>query len=127
MKCFEGRNIDTQEEQTGETALHVAVKVGNNHMMDALMSRGANLEIRDKGGLTALDKAVLSGQFALAKELFETGNYTEVDTNMVFNGSRGEDGLSLLQMACVSGDVETFKWIESLVSGSINNSLLLYL
>ena len=127
MKCFEGRNIDTQEEQTGETALHVAVKVGNNHMMDALMSRGANLEIRDKGGLTALDKAVLSGHFALAKELFETGNYTEVDTNMVFNGSRGEDGLSLLQMACVSGDVETFKWIESLVSGSINNSLLLYL
>ena len=74
------------------------------------------LDVQDSRGLKPIDKSVLSGHLDQVKMLFEAGNYTEADSEKVLNGDRGEDDWSLLQMACASGDVEIFKWIESKVS-----------
>ncbi|MES2605135.1 MAG: ankyrin repeat domain-containing protein, partial [Pseudomonadota bacterium] len=48
----------------GGSALHNAVQSNNEKMVEALVSRGANINIRDKDGLTPLDHAMSRGQVA---------------------------------------------------------------
>ncbi|AXI47321.1 hypothetical protein C1J03_15670 [Sulfitobacter sp. SK012] len=56
-----------------ETPMHLAVEKGNDDVAMYLSANGANMEIRDKDGLTVLQKAIIRDRFALAKELLRQG------------------------------------------------------
>lgn len=70
--------------------LHVAVQGGDYELVRLLLEKGANIEIVDKDGRTALMFAVKSGQSQVVKLLLDAG--ANIDTTDV-------NGLSALRMA----------------------------
>ncbi|HMI18936.1 MAG TPA: ankyrin repeat domain-containing protein [Sphingomonas sp.] len=51
--------LNTRDPATGETALHISVKAHNDNWVGFLLNKGANVEIRDRDGNTALHDAAL--------------------------------------------------------------------
>lgn len=47
--------LDTQDPKTGDTAAHIAARIGNAHMLKALMYAGADFLIKNKAGLDVFD------------------------------------------------------------------------
>ncbi|CAI8013353.1 Putative ankyrin repeat protein MM_0045 [Geodia barretti] len=50
-------NLDIQENRTGWSALHFSAERGNSATTEALLKAGANAQLKDNGGLTALEIA----------------------------------------------------------------------
>ena len=50
-------SMDPQRHKNGETALHVAVALGNSCLADAMLQYGADMNIQSATGLTPLDAA----------------------------------------------------------------------
>ena len=59
-------NINAQEPETGETALHFAVERNDHKMVDILLNHGADRFIKDHQKFTAADYAQKSGNVNLA-------------------------------------------------------------
>lgn len=53
--------LNTRDPSTGETALHISVKAHNDTWVGFLLNKGANTEIKDRDGNTALHDAALVG------------------------------------------------------------------
>jgi len=53
--------LNTRDPSTGETALHISVKAHNDNWVGFLLNKGANTEIKDRDGNTALHDAALVG------------------------------------------------------------------
>jgi len=53
--------LNTRDPSTGETALHLSVKAHNDNWVGFLLNKGANTEIKDRDGNTALHDAALVG------------------------------------------------------------------
>lgn len=53
--------LNTRDPGTGETALHISVKAHNDNWVGFLLNKGANTEIKDREGNTALHDAALMG------------------------------------------------------------------
>jgi uncharacterized protein len=53
--------LNTRDPSTGETALHISVKLHNDNWVGFLLNKGANTEIKDRNGNTALHVAALTG------------------------------------------------------------------
>jgi ankyrin repeat protein len=66
-----GYNVNTKSE--GITALHNAVCNGRSEIVDYLIENGADINIRDHDGWTALDLALQYGREAIAGTLREKG------------------------------------------------------
>jgi uncharacterized protein len=52
-----GANLNAANKRGGDTALHIAVKAGNNPLVRALLELGADQTIKDSNGKTPLDVA----------------------------------------------------------------------
>lgn len=63
--------VDTRDRSTGETALHIVTRGRDLSWMNFLLSRGANVDLRDKGGesplLAAAQIGFVEGAQALVK------------------------------------------------------------
>jgi len=55
-------SMTTDKEKGGYTALHIAAKTFNKHMISALVARGANLRAHDSMGRTPLHLAIYNAQ-----------------------------------------------------------------
>jgi len=55
--CFSCREklLDTQDPKTGDTAAHLAARIGNAYMLKALIYSGADFLIKNKAGLDVFD------------------------------------------------------------------------
>jgi ankyrin repeat protein len=53
--------LNTRDPSTGETALHLSVKAHNDNWVGFLLNKGADTEIKDRNGNTALHDAALVG------------------------------------------------------------------
>lgn len=53
--------LNTRDPSTGETALHISVKTHADNWVGFLLNKGANTEIKDRQGNTALHDAALVG------------------------------------------------------------------
>ncbi len=53
--------LNTRDPGTGETALHISVKAHNDNWVGFLLNKGANTEIKDREGNTALHDAAIVG------------------------------------------------------------------
>ncbi len=51
--------LNTRDLTTGETALHISVKAHNDNWVGFLLNKGADTEVRDRDGNTALHDAAL--------------------------------------------------------------------
>ena len=85
-----------------DSALHVAVGLGDIDMVRLLLERGADVNFSIEGGVTALHGAVSGGQRELAEFLVENG----ADVNRV-----ADDGGVPLQMAFDNGYRELFVYL----------------
>jgi hypothetical protein len=66
--------VDPAEEyDTGETALHLAVRLGNEKAVNALLDSGMNVDTPNSQGMTALHWAAINGQTKIAEVLLGHG------------------------------------------------------
>jgi len=88
----EGSNVDINEPSLdGFYPLHRAASAGSFESLQYLVTKGAQLDVRDKDGSSPLDAAVCEGEFDCARFLIEKGaNITDIrdgfkDKNLVKN------------------------------------------
>lgn len=91
-----GADMDARN-RLGETALHVAARCGNKHVVTRLMERGANLHARDKKGRGLM--ALLEAQMAQCSRDLQRYGRLEVVRGLVakrLEETGGEDDPSFL-------------------------------
>jgi ankyrin repeat protein len=69
-----GAPVDTRIDSTGSTPLHWSVKRGDGSVPRYLISKGADVEIQDSVGRTAIFHAASSGTIEALKVLVEEGH-----------------------------------------------------
>jgi len=62
-----------QEDEGGQTALHMAADAGANEALDLLLSRGADEKAADHYGISVLQAAVIGGHVSVADRLLKAG------------------------------------------------------
>ena len=85
---------------SGQTALHFAVKSGEDKIVDLLLSKGANIEQRDLKGATPLFLAAEAKRRDVVKLLLERGAQAEAP---------GRSGTTPLSAAAFNGDTASVK------------------
>jgi len=99
----ESFDINSQEKETGETALIKAVKDNNSRLIELiLLNGGANLNIRDYQGKTALDHAIERGNYKAVKIL-------ACQTDLNAENNDGLDPRALAKMARKKAEKELWK------------------
>ncbi|XP_022610796.1 KN motif and ankyrin repeat domain-containing protein 4-like [Seriola dumerili] len=89
-KIMELGNINLRSSQTGQTALHLAVRHGRVVMVRLLLSCGADANIQDGQGTTALMFASERGHTHIARLLLERSQ-----CDLTLNDKRGQTALSI--------------------------------
>lgn len=64
-------NVNSSDTLTGETALTAASKNGRTETVNALLSRGASIDTRNRRSMSALSLAVKDGHWAVAERLLQ--------------------------------------------------------
>lgn len=90
-----GANPDVPFGWPGETLLHEAARQGDTTLLETLLKAGADLEIKNEYGATALVVASMAGQTQAIRLLLDAG----ADAN-----ARDLEGNFPLQAACIRGD-----------------------
>ena len=94
-----GADINAKDE-SGQTALFIAVRSGNAQSAEFLISQGAEINARDKSGQTALFIAARSGNAQIAEFLISQG--AEIN-------ARDDKNNTPLFEAAISNDTETIR------------------
>ena len=81
--------LNTRDPSTGETALHISVKAHQNNWVGFLLNKGANTEVRDREGNTAIHDAALFGDVTAMNYLIGSNARVNATNN------RGETALIL--------------------------------
>lgn len=81
---FGKADIDEPEDNYGWTPLHVAAGMGNIKVAGQLLSKGANINLRDKHGATPLDMALAQSEKKMAD--FLTQHNAEEGTGTIASG-----------------------------------------
>ncbi|XP_047444448.1 KN motif and ankyrin repeat domain-containing protein 4-like [Mugil cephalus] len=89
-KLMELGNINVRSSQTGQTALHLAVRHGRVVMVRLLLSCGADANIQDMQGTTALMFASERGHTHIARLLLERSQ-----CDLMLTDKRGQTALSV--------------------------------
>ncbi|XP_035525863.1 KN motif and ankyrin repeat domain-containing protein 4-like [Morone saxatilis] len=89
-KLMELGNIHIRSSQTGQTALHLAVRHGRVVMVRLLLSHGADANIQDSQGTTALMFAAERGHTHIARLLLERSQ-----CDLTLTDKRGRTALSI--------------------------------
>lgn len=89
-KLMELGNINIRSSQTGQTALHLAVRHGRVVMVRLLLSYGADTNIQDSQGTTALMFASERGHTHIARLLLERSQ-----CDLTLTDKRGQTALSI--------------------------------
>lgn len=81
---FGKADIDEPEDNYGWTPLHIAAGMGNIKVAGQLLTKGANINLRDKHGATPLDMAVAQSE----KKMFDflAGHGGEEGTGTIASG-----------------------------------------
>ncbi|KAJ6216580.1 hypothetical protein RDWZM_007737 [Blomia tropicalis] len=102
-------DLNSQTDSNHDTALTLACAGGHEELVKLLLSRGADIEHREKKGLTPLMLAATNGHAKIVDILFANGADLEAQTD------RTKD--TALSLACSSGRYEV---VEVLLSRSAN-------
>lgn len=89
-KLMELSNINIRSSQTGQTALHLAVRHGRVVMVRLLLSCGADTNLQDREGATALMFAAERGHTHIARLLLERSQ-----CDLTLTDKRGQTALSI--------------------------------
>ncbi|KAM8850387.1 KN motif and ankyrin repeat domain-containing protein 4-like [Spinachia spinachia] len=89
-ELMEQSNINIRSSQTGQTALHLAVRHGRVVMVRLLLSLGADPNLQDNQGTTALMFASERGHAHIARLLLETSR-----CDLTLTDKRGQTALSI--------------------------------
>ena len=81
MLLDRGANIDTPTETTLDSALTWACTLGNEQVVDLLLSQNTDVEHRTKDGCTALMFASLAGHIEVARMLLDHGAEINVESD----------------------------------------------
>jgi ankyrin repeat protein len=63
--------VDATEPRTGNTSLHIAARNGDEAMIRALLTKGADYSLKNKTGYLAVHEAAAAGQTKAASYLVE--------------------------------------------------------
>ncbi|KAM6918419.1 KN motif and ankyrin repeat domain-containing protein 4-like [Xenentodon cancila] len=89
-RLMEQGNVNARSSQTGQTALHLAVRHGRVIMVRLLLSSGADANIQDSQGTTALMFASERGHTHVARLLLERSQ-----SDLTLTDKRGQTALSI--------------------------------
>ncbi|OZJ04377.1 hypothetical protein BZG36_03194 [Bifiguratus adelaidae] len=96
-------NVDQPESSTGLTALHYAASRGSLDVVKFLIDLGADVDLRDREGETALLKAAYHGHLRLV-QYFLTDCHTSIT-------QADRDGWTALHNACSRGHLQVAKYL----------------
>ena len=113
MDCALGLQVDAQTEGNHDTALTLACAGGHAELVSLLLSRGADIEHRDKKGFTPLILASTGGHTGVAEILLDHGADIEAQSE------RTKD--SPLSLACSGGRYEV-RYIYELYGQTVDYS-----
>ena len=82
---YANHNSIVQDGELGDTALISAAYKGHTEVVVALLTGGAAINARDKGGFTALQSAALRGQVKAVEQLLLWGDGEQCDVDGVDN------------------------------------------
>ncbi|KAL9979953.1 hypothetical protein ACROYT_G008476 [Oculina patagonica] len=80
-------------DQEGNTALHVAAKYGHVRVLELILSRGADITVRNKKKLTCLDVAIECGMEKLAEVLIKNDKWMSFFQYTVDSGASPMENL----------------------------------
>ena len=108
MQCFSRLwFIRVLHAQNGQTPLHYAVAAGNTCMARMLISAGADLDIKDNKGLTALHQAAKKNNKDAVEKIVDCGRAVAVF-------SLANNGWSALHFAASRDSVECFRYLHAI-------------
>jgi len=108
-----GANPNLSDEG-GACPIHLASEIGDEDVIDLLISYGASVHVRDNEGESAVFYAIRGSHLSVITKL--------VDVYKIDILSRNEDGETAVDYAKSLGDVVIYRCVESLV-GSTSPSL----
>ncbi|CAG0889060.1 unnamed protein product [Darwinula stevensoni] len=91
--------------ESGVNALHFAAVIGNNAIVIHLLRHGAEVNAKDKFGMTALDMAIENKQNSTSNLLKLHGGKSSMCFEIVNINEKNEEGFTLLQVAAQRGDL----------------------
>ncbi len=100
-----GGDIEAQEEKTGTPLLMLASCYGREELVERLLERGADVDVQNVDGFTALIYAVGQGHLRVVRRLLRAGARTDLTLN---------DGMDAIHWA--------YQWCN--VSGSSHMSII---
>ncbi|KAJ8132887.1 hypothetical protein O1611_g742 [Lasiodiplodia mahajangana] len=89
---------------SGQTMLHLACSLGFDRFVTGLLSRGANVHIKDKGGFTPLHMAAMNGHPEIVRQLIAQG----ADRNV-----QSRSGLKPIDVAMTQPVRRSLQYIEN--------------
>ena len=109
--------------ELGQRLLVSFVESGQSEMITSLVSRGINVNVRDSGGKTLLEKAISKFQISVIKELMKKpdidttgilgeGGVLDISTRELLNGEEDEE-----EIAEIRKDAETIRKLVTRSSG----------
>lgn len=103
LKLIDNQKIDLnyQDELSGQSFLMMAIHAQNTNLIEALLQRGININLKDKRNQSALVFASSDGDDQLVSRLLELG----ADPNIKFN----KKNFTLLMDAAREGNLKTLK------------------
>ncbi|XP_065353147.1 ankyrin repeat domain-containing protein 17 isoform X5 [Cloeon dipterum] len=102
---FHGIDVDSETDSNHDTALTLACAGGHEDLVELLLSRGANIEHRDKKGFTPLILAATAGHEKVVKILLD--HHADIEAQ----SERTKD--TPLSLACSGGRIEVVSLLLS--------------
>lgn len=107
----EDPDVVREYDSLGRTALHYAALGGNSEIAEFLISKGAEVDARDKQEETPLHTAVSHGNLDVAEVLVRHGADVNAREEGVLTSDCKYDGRSVLSWATWGGNIELIKFL----------------
>lgn len=114
------KELISEQDEYGNTALHIAAQKGDVEVCELLLKHGANLTLANKSGQNPLHMAVGRGSLETAKIIYKRNQEVTYEHNQEIVKAKDKNGSTILHIAIENRRYELYDWILKVFPESIN-------